>query len=137
MRRQLPPHYELRTRPDGLHEIDLPSALGPADVNAWTLSNIATYRGHFIAATETATVQTSLDNFAARFDDAFVANVSSALLWFSGKDLLAGLRGWLADRDVENAGAFRALLRDWIIAHPERALELFPEWRGVRDVVRA
>src|SRR5271157_3429849 len=35
VRRALPPHYELRTRPDGLNEIDLPPALDPVTVTAW------------------------------------------------------------------------------------------------------
>src|SRR6185503_12131059 len=35
VRRDLPPHYELKTRPDGLNDIDLPVDLNYATVNAW------------------------------------------------------------------------------------------------------
>ncbi len=40
VRRALPPHYELRTRPEGLNEIGLPPALDAATVNAWASSSI-------------------------------------------------------------------------------------------------
>jgi hypothetical protein len=59
------------------------------------------------------------------------ADEPSARLWFSGRDLLAGLREWVANRGVANQGASRALLGDWIIAQPERMLgmALSATWR--------
>jgi hypothetical protein len=137
VRRALPPHYELRTRPDGLNEIDLPPALDSPAVNAWALKSIEDHRQTIVAATDAATVQASLSALAARFDDAFVADVAKVLLWFSGKDLLAGMADWLITKGVANPGAFRAALRDWIIANPVRSLELLPEWSGLTKVVRA
>ena len=137
VRRALPPHYELRTRPDGLNEIALPLALDSAAVNAWASNSIETHREHTIAKTDPPAVQASLDGFAARFDDAFVADVANILLWFSGKDILAGMADWLSTKAVANPGAFRASLRDWIIANPERALELLPEWKAMTEVLRA
>jgi len=50
VRRELPPQYELRTRPDGLNEIDLPPALDSAAVNAWASNNIQNHRGRIVAA---------------------------------------------------------------------------------------
>jgi len=137
VRRALPPHYELRTRPDGLNEIDLPVALDSAVVNAWALNSIANHRAPMEAATDPATVEASLDAFAARFNDAFVADTGKVLVWFSGKDLLAGLADWLVAKGVPNPGEFRASLRDWTIANPVRALELLPEWQGMTELVRA
>jgi hypothetical protein len=90
-----------------------------------------------VAATAPDSVQASLNTFAARFDDVFVADVTSVLLWFPGKDLLAGMSDWLLSRAVPNPGSFRASLRDWIIANPERSLELLPEWKAMTEVVRA
>ena len=120
MRRELPPNYELRTRPDGLNEIDLPQTLDSAAVNAWASNSIEDHRRPMADATDAAAVQASLAAFAAQFDDAFVADVAKVLLWFSGKDMLAGLAGWLITKGVANPGALRASLRDWIIANPER-----------------
>ena len=86
----MPPHYELRTRPDGLHDIDLPPAIDSAAVNAWALNSIDNHRRPIAAATDAVAVQASLAGYASRFDDAFVVDVANVLLWFSGKDLFAG-----------------------------------------------
>lgn len=137
VRRALPPHYDLRTRPDGLNDIDLPTALDPATVSAWASSNIESHREQIVTVTDPAAVQESFGGFTARFNDVFVEDVASVLLWFSGKDTLAGMSEWLVTRNVANSGAFRALLRDWIIANPARALELLPEWKGMTEVLRA
>jgi len=137
VRRALPPHYELRTRPDGLNELELPSILDSARVNEWASQAINQHRGPMVAATDAGAVQNSLDAFAARFDDAFVDDVTNILVWFSGKDLLAGMAEWLLAKAVVNPGAFRALLRDWIIANPERALVLLPEWNALVEALRA
>jgi hypothetical protein len=137
VRRELPPNYELKTRPEELHkEIDLPSALDAAAVNAWASMSIENHRGRIVAMTDPVVVKGSLDAFATRFDDAFITDVSNILLWFSGKDVLAGMADWLIGRAVANPGAFRASLRDWIIVNPVRALELLPEWKGMIDTLR-
>ena len=78
VRRALPPHYELSTRPDGLNEIDLPPALDAAAVNAWASNNVETHRVPIVTATDPANVQASFDTFDAQFDDAFVADVGKA-----------------------------------------------------------
>jgi hypothetical protein len=126
-----------KTRPDGLNEIDLPPALDPAPVHAWAANNIEHHRRRIAAATDLPVVEASIEGFSARFDDAFVADVPSVLLWFSGKDLLAGMTDWLATKAVAHPGEFRASLRDWIIAHPARTLELLPEWGKMTQILRA
>lgn len=136
-RRALPPHYELRTRPDGLPEIGLPTALDLATVGAWAQSAIGDHRQAIISATEPTVINESLADLSARFDDGFVADVAKVLLWFSGKDLLAALSGWLFTKGLANPGAFRALLRDWIIGNAQRTLELLLEWDGMTQVMRA
>jgi hypothetical protein len=34
-------------------------------------------------------------------------------------------------------GDFCAVLLDWILANPERTLDLFPEWKAMLEAVRA
>lgn len=136
VRRALPPHYKLETRPDGLNEIALPQGLDSTAVNGWASNSIETHRSHIATKTDPHAVQTSFDDFSARFNDAFITDVANILLWFSGKDILAGMAGWLGSKGIANPGEFRALLRDWIIAHPEQTLELLPEWNSLTTILR-
>jgi hypothetical protein len=137
VRRALPPHFQLQTRPEGLGDIGLPEALDDISATQWAAQAIETHRNRIADAADPSVVSRSLDDFAARFDDAFVSDVSNVLVWFSGKDILAAMSDWLRSRNFANPGAFRARLRDWIIDHPERALEWLPEWRGLIDSLRA
>ncbi|NTV92964.1 MAG: hypothetical protein HGA72_06780 [Chlorobiaceae bacterium] len=137
VRRALPPHYELNTRPDTVKkEIELPSVLDATSLNDWALSTIETYWSRFTTVTDTETVHHTFKDFIARFDDNFIKDVCDILLWFSGKDILAGLAEWLMEKGIKNPGLFRALLRDWVIANPERTLELLPEWKGLIEILR-
>jgi hypothetical protein len=138
-RRALPPHHELETRPEAFKSKDfrLPNDLSPMAVSKWALERIAAHRAPMVAATEPASVQKTIDDLAAKFDAPFLADESNVLIWFSGKDLLAALSDWLVAKGVANPGAFRALLRDWIIANSTRALQLLPEWDGLVQAVRA
>jgi hypothetical protein len=137
VRRALPPHYKLETRPNDLNEIALPSALDFAAVNQWASSNIETHRAHIADKTDSSAVQILLTEFVARFDDDFVTDVAKVLLWFSGKDLLAGLADWLISKGIPSPGEFRRTLRDWIIEHPERAIKLLPEWNSLAEIFGA
>lgn len=137
VRRALPPHYELNTRPDAVKKgIELPSVLDATSLNDWVLNTIETYRNRFTTVTDEETVHYTLKGFIARFDDDFIKDVCDILLWFSGKDILAGLAEWLMEKGIENPGLFRASLRDWVIANPERTLELLPEWKGLTEMLR-
>ena len=79
-RQSLPPHYELRTRPDGLNEIALPPALDAKAVNAWASHSIADHRATMAEATAPTAVQESLRALAARFDDEFIADTNNVLV---------------------------------------------------------
>jgi hypothetical protein len=137
VRRALPPHYELKTRPDGLNEIELPPALDSASVNTWASTSIDQHRGPIVAATDPEAVQISLNIYSARFDSTFIANLPNVLICFSGKDILAAMVDWLIVKSIPNPGSFRASMRDWIIANPVRTLDLLPEWRAMIYLVRA
>jgi len=137
VRRELPPHYNLETRPPSLkgNDIALPAIeiLGSCE---WALTNIGEHRTRIAEKANPHTVRTSLNEFTAFFDDTFIADVNNILLWFSGKDIMAGMANWLVAQNYENPGAFRASLRDWIIDNPERTLELLPEWNCLIEILR-
>lgn len=137
-RRSLPPAYELRTKPDELdkRELGLPACLDKKVVRDWATQSIEEHRQRFVSATESGRVESSFESFLTRFDGEFVQSLEQILLWFSGKDLLVGMSDWLVTQKLPNAGLLRADVRDWIIAHPERALELLPEWKQLVDALR-
>lgn len=136
-RRALPPHYELRTRPDGLNDIGLPSALDEATVQTWALANVKAHADVITTAIDAVTVTSSFTAFLNQFSESFVADSANVLIWFSGKDLLAGMTEWMNQYGVANPGTLRGLIRDWIIANPVRTLELLPEWSNLLRSLRA
>jgi len=135
-RRSLPPAYELETRPEGLNEIALPAALGIEDVQRWAMETLRTHRERIEKTTNSPIVQQHFDSFVERFNEKFMADPANALLWFSGKDILAGMTGWLADRAIPNPGRFRSQLRDWVIENPDQTVGLFPEWQALITFLR-
>jgi hypothetical protein len=137
VRRALPPRYEMRTRPDDLNEIALPMGIDPEAASSWASTTIETHRNRIDKAADPSEVIKSFDAFVAHFDDDFVADVSNVLLWFSGKDILAGMTEWLNTKTFANPGAFRASMRDWVIGNPERTLELLPEWNNLTVLLKA
>lgn len=137
VRRALPPQYELATRPDGLNEIALPAGLDRITVENWAVDNIRTHRERIVSATDPHQVKEIFDDFLVRFDEEFLSDAAKILLWFSGKDILAGMADWFEAKAIGNVGLFRANIRDWIITNPERTLELLPEWANLRKTLRS
>jgi hypothetical protein len=135
VRRSLPPQYDLQTRPDGLNEIALPDTLDRSIFDGWVRRTVAAHRGRIDRATSTSNVAELFESFSARFDG--ITEIPDILLWFSGKDILAGLSQWLGNKGMSNGGEFRAELREWIITNPERTLDLLPEWKALLESVRA
>ena len=136
VRRALPPAYKLETRPDNLSDIALPSRSYIEAVSKWAFEAIDAHRNKIAAATETEHVKEIFEGFLSRFDDNFVEDITKVLLWFAGKDILAGMEEWLRKRDFNTPGLFRTSMRDWIKAHPERTIELLPEWAKLTELLR-
>jgi hypothetical protein len=137
VRRSLPPLHDLTTRPAGLNELDLPPHLDEASVRAWAESSITSFRAPLIAASDPAAVGASFQQFQNLFDPAFLAQVNQILVYFSGKDLLAGLKTWLDVNGFHHPSEFRMTLRDWAIVHPAEMMAIHPEWNALPGVLRA
>jgi len=136
VRRSLPPDYQLKTRPDNLKDIEVPQNLDKLFINDWTKHRINEHRTAINTATDPNTVESSLQRYADYFNETFIADTTQLLVWFSGKDLMAGMGHWLVGRGVANPGVFRAQLRDWIITNPAEALNLLPEWKGMLNLLK-
>jgi hypothetical protein len=134
-RRSLPPTYELRTRgPDD--ELDLPADLSEPGCREWAWSQARAFSDRVRSALARDSVTATFDSFSVRLRDA-LGDVQSVLLWFSGKDLMAGLSTWLQRQGVAGPGLFRRKLCDGISLNPERALRLLPEWDALVQTLRA
>jgi hypothetical protein len=137
VRRSLPPLREMPTRPGGLNELELPPDLDEASVRAWAENSIAAFRAPLVAVSDPAAVGLSFRQFQNRFNSAFLAQVNQILVYFSGKDLLAGLKAWLDLNGFHHPNEFRMALRDWAITHPTEMITIHPEWSALPGVLRA
>jgi len=136
VRRALPPHYKLSTRPD-INELALPPDLREKAVRKWALDSIVTHRDRIAQCMDSNAIRESYSGFSKKFDNEFVADCASVLLWFSGKDVLAGMNAWVKSKGMADVGAYRADMRDWIIRNPERTLVSLPEWNSLVDKLRS
>ncbi len=136
-RKALPPHYELTTSPEALNELELPEFAGDVDgYRQWLREHVGAFFDRVKAALEPERVDGSFLEKVAVFTDGLVDDESKVLVWFSGKDLLSGLKPWLQQIGVESPGTFRARLRDWVINHPAKALDVLPEWAALLRLLR-
>lgn len=95
MRRAPPPNYELTTRPGGLNELELPPLA--EDVNGcWQCvhEHVGAFFDRVKAALEPEAVGRSFFEKVTLFTGGLVDDESRVLVWFSGKDLLCGLKPW-------------------------------------------
>jgi hypothetical protein len=134
LRRGSPPR--LRSRPERFNkDFDLPIDLGSGACLAWA-------RQEVVAHGTQLPREAAIDALYQPLHDRFIAEgfgVRDALLWFSGKDLLASVaRQAQAEGHMlwSSAGALRNLVRDWIRAHPEEALRRVPEWARLKQLVK-
>lgn len=133
LRRGSPPR--LRSRPERFNkDFDLPPDLGSGACIAWV-------RQEVVAHGTQLPQEAAIDALYQPLHDRFIAEgfgVRDALLWFSGKDLLASV-AHLARAEGQmlwsSAGALRTMVRDWIRAHPEEALRRVPEWARLKQLV--
>lgn len=139
VRRQLPPHYELNTRPDNLKnkDIGVPAVLDVSTIHDWISNSIGNHRDRIASAMNADSVRDTFDGYIARFDDDFLVDIPNILLWFSGKDILAGMENGLKKQGIDNAGKFREKLRNWVRENPQQALEWLPEWSSLTAILRS
>jgi hypothetical protein len=130
-----------RNRPQALPgEFALPGDLSEGGCLTWATIHVADYRQKVSDALDQHELKSAFEAHKSRFDDAFLGSVANVLLWFSGKDLFAALEGWLASSGPQgygSAGTLRDKVARWMHDHPEAVLAALPEWRGLRDMLRA
>ena len=135
----LPPGYDLTTRPHEIEQTDirLPEDISGAACLAWARQHIAQFRERIDLALNPDQVNELIKRYETTLTEELFSSVAQALIWCSGKDLLAALKPELLRRGITDAGAFRARLRDWISENPDSAIECLPEWSSLVAVLRA
>lgn len=138
-RRSLPPNHQLNTRPVELkdNEIRLPADLSDKATSSWAHGQLAGFYHQIQQVLDPVAVGASIASRLTGITEELLGSADGVLLWCSGKDLLAALEPWLQSQGVPNAGAFRAGMRDWVIAKPQEALDRLPEWNGLIQAVRS
>lgn len=138
-RRSLPPHFELSTKPEDLqdHDFWLPHDVSQGVSVQWANEHAARFYARVGQALVPQAISASIVSRTARLTESLFASTANVLLWCSGKDLLAALELWLRTQNLPDAGAFRAMIRDWVRGHPEDALRCLPEWDRLCQLVRA
>ncbi len=124
LRKSLPPYYKLDTKPD-IKELQLPEDLND---ESWAVSAISTFRETITPALREETIQKTHQSYSSRFSNTSFEGVENFLLWFSGKDLMAGLNEWLSSHYNLSPGEYRRKARDWIARNEQETLSIFPEW---------
>jgi hypothetical protein len=138
VRRSLPPHYELETRPAGIkNELQLPDSTDEPNSREWCLASIREFAARFEGYTFSDNIEANLDGRSRAISEKCLSDAASALIGCSGKDLLAGLPADVLDHaGFGNAGELRAALRDWVRANAKEAIDHFPEWQSLLKQVR-
>lgn len=141
VRRSLPPSYELRTRPVEFKDdaLVLPGDLSAETLSAWACDQADRFRARICPQLEPKAIMEEVERRTKLLARAQQESPTEILVWFAGKDLLAGLARpeWLAPRRLVNAGEMRARLRNWVRDNPDEALDLLPEWKNFVTILNA
>lgn len=139
VRRSLPPNYELQTKPAVCqgHDFRLPDDVSESAATLWARQAISEFGVRVQSEFSATSVDSAFVYYSSKLSKKVIAVTANALVWLSGKDLLTALEPSLSAHGFQNAGAFRAQLRDWVRANPERFVRMMPEWQALIAQVRA
>jgi hypothetical protein len=137
-RRSLPPNYELTTKPEelGYHEFRLPDDLTDHTSMQWAREHVARFFARIDQVLAPGAIVASITARQASLTEPLFIDPATALVWCSGKDLLAAIGPWLQAEHGLGARTFLNGMRDWVISHPDAALQRLPEWNGLLLAVR-
>jgi hypothetical protein len=138
VKRTLPPVNVIPRRPvECTGEFHLPTDLGVAATAQWARDVVSNFHALVSTVIEPAAFDQIIVDRTAELTDAAFSTTEAVLTWCSGKDLFAALGPWLQASHHLDSGNFRVLMRNWIMANPEPTVALLPEWRRMREIVRA
>jgi hypothetical protein len=137
-RQVLPPAKDFPNRPpECTSEFQLPLDVSDVGTTSWIRDQATA----FIASVQTALAQSSIEaavvTHVAQLTQSLLDGVSKVLVWYSGKDLLAGLHLWLQTTHRLHPTTVLERVRDWVGTNPDQTLQLLPEWDAFRTLLRS
>ncbi|HRI70921.1 MAG TPA: hypothetical protein PK156_42095, partial [Polyangium sp.] len=115
----------------------VPDDLSDESSCAWACDEAAAFHDRACPQLRPEIIKAEIEQRRALWSTVAASSVDEVLVCFPGKDLLAALMktNWFLDKELQNAGMVCAALRDWIVAHPEEALEYLPEWQRFKEIL--
>ena len=137
-RAKLLPPVKFQTRPAELvrKEFCLPRDLGESAMSGWATCHANSFLQMSSESLTENVIERVFGEFTSKFSDDFFDGVDNVLLWFSGKDLMATIKEWLAVHNIESPKTFRTRMRDWMMERTSIVLDSLVEWRTLMEVVR-
>jgi hypothetical protein len=128
---------DLETRPEGIgsNDFKLPDNLEKITSRQWALTHTGAFLTKVGRCLDQNLVTEEYDVKAGLFEGDGFMTVENVLLWFSGKDLLTGLREWFQMNRINSPKAFCKIVESWIIRKSTAVLELIPEWKALLDTL--
>ena len=134
VRLNLPPNYQLNTKPVDVDELRLPADLSEAASLKWCKNAIESFRKQVEPHLATAAIEAEIARRQVSFSVESLNNCEHVLAWCSGKDLFASV-----DLSVTGEAQMRGpkdlcnRLRDWVRDNPDQFLAFYPELQELRN----
>ena len=133
LRANLPPNYDLNTKPTDIADLRLPSDLSELTSFQWCRKAIEAFRERIEPHLASATIDAELARRKQTFREELLSDSEYILCWFSGKDLLAALdESTRQSVDCKEPKDLLNRLRDWVMKNPESFLSFYPELQEIR-----
>lgn len=134
VRSNLPPNYELNTKPGGIDEMRLPSDLSEAVSLQWCKDAIRAFRDKIDPHLDVNSIDAEIERRRSTFQAESLKSCEYVLLWCSGKDLFAAVDLTATGNDrIRSPKDLCNRLRDWIRENPEQFVAFYPELQELRS----
>jgi len=134
VRSNLPPNYELNTKPDGIDEMRLPADLTEAISLQWCKNAIGAFRDKIDPHLDVVAIDAEIERRRNTFQAESLKSCDYVLLWCSGKDLFAAVDLTATEDDrIRGPKDLCNRLRDWVRDHPDQFLAYYPELQELRN----
>lgn len=134
VRSNLPPNYELNTKPNGVDELRLPADLTETASLKWCKDAIEAFRNKIEPHLSVVAIDAEIERRSETFRRESLKNFTHVLVWCSGKDLFAAVDLLVTgDAQIRGPKDLCNRLRDWVRTNPDQFLTYYPELQELRN----